>query len=115
MTQSTIDAATFDELETTAGADFVRELVATFVSDAPDMLKGLRQAFEDGDAARFRRVAHTLKSNSNTFGATTLAALARNLELGGLGPVRDASGAALDQLDAEYARVAQALLELTRA
>jgi HPt (histidine-containing phosphotransfer) domain-containing protein len=115
MTQSTIDTATFEELKATAGADFVRELVDTFLSDAPEMLKGLRQALEDGDAERFRRVAHTLKSNSNTFGAAALAALARNLELGGLGPVRDASGAALDQLDAEYARVAQALLELTRA
>jgi len=115
MTQSTIDAATFEELKATAGADFVRELVDTFLADAPEMLKGLRQALEDGDAERFRRVAHTLKSNSNTFGAATLAVLARQLELGGLGGVRGDAGAQLDALDAEYARVAQALAELGRA
>ena len=31
----TIDAATFDALRTTAGADFVRELVDTFLDEAP--------------------------------------------------------------------------------
>ena len=36
------------------------------------------------DADRFRRAAHSLKSNSNTFGALRLAALARELELNGL-------------------------------
>jgi len=36
MTQSTIDAATFEELKATAGADFVRELVDTFLADARD-------------------------------------------------------------------------------
>jgi HPt (histidine-containing phosphotransfer) domain-containing protein len=114
MTQPTIDTATFEDLRTTAGADFVRELVDTFLADAPGMLEGLRRAFEDGDAEGFRRVAHTLKSNGNTFGATTLAALARNLELGGLEPVRAASGASLDTLDAEYARVAKDLAERAR-
>ena len=114
MTEPTIDTATFEDLRATAGADFVRELVDTFLADAPGMLEGLRRAFEDGDAERFRRVAHTLKSNGNTFGATTLAALARNLELGGLEPVRKASGASLDTLDAECARVAQDLAERAR-
>ena len=115
MIPPTIDTAAFDELKATAGTDFVRELVDTFLADAPAMLQGLRRAFEDGDADRFRRVAHTLKSNGNTFGATTLATLARNLELGGLAPVREAAGAPLDALDAEYARVARKLAELARA
>ena len=115
MTQSTIDTGTFEELKATAGADFVRELVDTFLADAPEMLKGVRQAYKDGDAERFRRVAHTLKSNSNTFGASTLAVLARELELGGLDSLHGDADARLDALDAEYARVARTLAELARA
>ena len=42
------------------------------------------RALAAGDAERFRRAAHSLKSNSNTFGALALGALARELELGGL-------------------------------
>src|SRR5262245_27388323 len=110
-----IDRATFDELKATAGADFVHELVDTFLAEAPAMLNDLRGAFASSDADRFRRVAHSLKSNSNTFGALTLGTMARELELSGLAAVRVADGKALDALAAEYARVAQALTELKRA
>ncbi len=115
MSADTIDLATFRELEATAGADFVLELVATFLAEAPRMLADLGQAHADGDADRFRRTAHSLKSNSNTFGATTLGAMAKKLELDGLASVRAAGDAPLDALAAEYARVAQALSELRRA
>jgi HPt (histidine-containing phosphotransfer) domain-containing protein len=115
MTNPTIDAATFEELKATAGADFVRELVDTFLVEAPAMLTELRDAFEAGDAERFRRSAHSLKSNGNTFGALAFGAMARELELGGLAPVQQAQGAALAALAQEYQRVAQALTELARA
>ena len=109
MTSPAIDHATFEELKTTTGAEFVCELVDTFLAEAPAMLSDLRSAFDDGDAERFRRAAHSLKSNGNTFGATAFADLARKLELGGLAPVRDAAGAPMDLLRREYARVAEAL------
>ena len=48
------------------------------------MLAELRSARAAGDAERFRRAAHSLKSNSNTFGALALGAQARALELKGL-------------------------------
>jgi cysteinyl-tRNA synthetase len=41
-------------------------------------------SYPNRTADRFRRAAHSLKSNSNTFGARTLGAMARELELGGL-------------------------------
>jgi len=108
MTEPTIDPATFAELQDTAGADFVAELVGTFLEEAPQMLAELRDAGADGAAERFRRAAHTLKSNSQTFGATRLGTLARDLELGGL----PGDAGALDALDAEYGRVAEALQAL---
>jgi HPt (histidine-containing phosphotransfer) domain-containing protein len=112
---ATIDTATFEELKATAGADFVRELIDTFLEEAPRMLDDLRSALAENDAERFRRVAHSLKSNSNTFGALPLGTLARTLELGGIAPVRDAGGAPLETLAAEYDRVAKALAGLKRA
>ena len=57
------------------------ELVDTFLEEAPRMLDELRAALAAKDADRFRRAAHSLKSNSNTFGALKLGAMARDLEL----------------------------------
>ena len=80
------------------------------------MLERLRAARAAGDAEAFRRTAHSLKSNSLTFGAGTLAALAREQELGGLAAAQQQQqqpSNALDALALEYARVAAALTELT--
>jgi HPt (histidine-containing phosphotransfer) domain-containing protein len=105
MSGTIIDQATFAELQETAGADFVDELVAAFLEEAPQMLADLRDAQSAASADRFRRAAHSLKSNSNTFGALRLGEMARDLELSGL----IADVAPLDTLEAEYARVAAAL------
>ena len=115
MAASTIDLATFQELEQTAGVEFVRELVDTFLTEAPLMLDDLRRALAAHNPDQFRRAAHSLKSNSNTFGALTLGAMAKELELSGLDPVRSANGQPLDALALEYSRVAAALTELRRA
>jgi histidine phosphotransfer protein HptB len=114
MPDSPINLATFKELQETAGAEFVLELVDTFCEEAPQMLKDLRQALAAGDADAYRRAAHSLKSNSHTFGADKLGELARALELGGLAAPA-AGTAAVDELQHEYARVAAALKRLRDA
>ena len=108
MDQPTIDMAVFAELQDAAGAEFVAELVGTFLEEAPPMLAELRSAQAAGVLDAFRRAAHSLKSNSNTFGATRLGEMARDLELGGL----IADSAPLVELETEYRRVAAALAEL---
>lgn len=105
-----IDTQTFGELQANAGEGFVAELVGTFAEEAPQILADLRAALQAGEADRFRRAAHSLKSNSNTFGATRLAELARTLELGGM----PASATPLDALEAEYARTVSALVQLAQ-
>ena len=115
MSEGIIDRSVFEELKTTAGADFVHELVDTFLTEAPGMLAELRHALAANEADRFRRVAHSLKSNSNTFGASSLAAMAKNLELGGFAVARVDGGAPLTALTTEYGRVAKELTELKRA
>jgi HPt (histidine-containing phosphotransfer) domain-containing protein len=76
------------------------------------MLAELRRARAAGDGERFRRAAHSLKSNSHTFGAQALGALARELELRGLAADAALDAAALDALEAAYAEVVAALEEL---
>ena len=100
MSAPAIDRATFDALKETTGAEFVLELVDTFLQEAPAMLDELRHALAAKDADKFRRAAHSLKSNSNTFGALTLGAMARELELAGVAKVTRRGGQALDALDA---------------
>ena len=111
-TAPAIDSATFEALKQTTGADFVLELVDTFLQEAPAMLDELRRALAAQDADKFRRAAHSLKSNSNTFGALTLGAMARELELGGVAKVIESGGQPLDALAQEYSRVAAALTDL---
>jgi HPt (histidine-containing phosphotransfer) domain-containing protein len=110
MSNDPIDDATFAELQDTAGAEFVGELVGTFLEEAPQMLADLRAAQAAASADGFRRAAHSIKSNANTFGALRLGEMARDLELGGL----LADTAPVDALQAEYERVAAALQERSR-
>jgi HPt (histidine-containing phosphotransfer) domain-containing protein len=107
----TVDADVFRALQESAGADFVKELLATFVEEAPLTLAQLRRSWEAGSAVEFRRAAHSLKSNAQAFGAEELASRARDLETGGL----PGDGAALQTLQAAYESAVAALKELARA
>jgi len=110
MAAPAIDRATFAELQETAGAEFVGELIDTFLEEAPPMLDALRESLAAGEAETFRRAAHSLKSNASTFGAAVLASLARELELNGIDAAR-VSGA-LGPLAEHYAAVAAELKAL---
>lgn len=77
---SIIDKATFNELKQMSGADFINELIDAFLEDAPNMIQNMYAALDTKDVESFRRNAHSLKSNANTFGATELGTLAKELE-----------------------------------
>ena len=80
---SKIDKATFEELKQLSGGDFINELIDAFLEDAPNMLQNMQTALETKDVESFRRNAHSLKSNANTFGAIALGVLAKELEFMG--------------------------------
>jgi HPt (histidine-containing phosphotransfer) domain-containing protein len=61
-------------------AEFLAELVGTFLDASPAQLAALEAAAARGDAAEVRRVAHTLKSNAATFGMADVEKLCRELE-----------------------------------
>ena len=109
-----IDRATFDRLTTSMGREFVAELIDTFGEDARELVATLRRPRPASDLDAFRRAAHSLKSTSESLGATRLAALARDLEAtaraGSLDGVEDRVG----QLVKQYELVIQALGDLRR-
>lgn len=110
-----IDPATFKALQETAGTDFVGELVGAFLEEAPGMLKDLSAAYASGEADKFRRAAHSIKSNGLTFGALTLAAMAKDYELTGIDGVKARGGDPVAAITAEVARASEALKGLVRA
>jgi two-component system, sensor histidine kinase and response regulator len=89
---------------------FLAEMIDTYLADSPQQLAEIEQALAANDAPRLRRAAHSLKSNSDNFGATNLADLARKLEALGKQGSLDGAAALLAEAQAEYERVAVALL-----
>lgn len=87
--------------------DELRELIALFLADAPDLIATMHRAGERNDQITLQNAAHILKSNGATFGATHLAALCEDLETAlRLGIPHDipAQIAAIEQAYASVAR-----------
>jgi HPt (histidine-containing phosphotransfer) domain-containing protein len=100
-----LDPAALEQLRELGGDEFVADLAATFLDEAPPLLAALH----DSDVDEVRRAAHTLKSNGATFGATTFSTLCRELEE--QAKIGDLTGAPalVDLIEAEYALVAEEL------
>jgi CheY-like chemotaxis protein len=90
------------------------ELIDSFLEEAPPLVDTLRQALEQGDAAELSRAAHTIKSSSNDFGATTLAELCQELETMGKAGTLDGAAELVTHVEDEYEQVRVAL-EAVRA
>jgi histidine phosphotransfer protein HptB len=75
-----LDMNTFNSLKESTGADFIGELIDAFLDDAPGLIEQMKTSLAAGDAEKFRRATHSMKSNAATFGCMELAELARELE-----------------------------------
>jgi HPt (histidine-containing phosphotransfer) domain-containing protein len=77
-----LNQTALDDLNEMTGGDpeFLAELIDTFANDGQTLLAEMRSALASGDAMALRRAAHTLKSNSRTFGATVLGDTSQTLE-----------------------------------
>ena len=105
---SVINKATFEELKQMSGEDFITELIDAFLDDAPNMLANMQSALDAKDVESFRRNAHSLKSNANTFGASELGELAKELEQ--MGKDNDLEiGNRLEVINEAYGKVAEEL------
>jgi signal transduction histidine kinase/CheY-like chemotaxis protein/PAS domain-containing protein len=71
-----------DRLRETVGDEiFLAELIDTFLTEAPRMIVEIRKSAECQDGKTLRLVAHSLKSNSASFGADALAECCQAVEM----------------------------------
>ena len=61
-------------------SEFIREIIDSFLEDAPKQFAELDQSLSENDTVTFRRAAHTLKTGCKTVGAPALAAKFLELE-----------------------------------
>jgi HPt (histidine-containing phosphotransfer) domain-containing protein len=106
-----LDPAAIDGMREMVGGDdeFLADLIDTFLKDAPQMLADMRQALRTGDAEVLRRIAHSLKSNSDSFGATALGEFCRKLEKMGKANALEGADDLITRADAEFTQVMAAL------
>lgn len=107
-----LDPSALMTLSDMVGGDpaFVAEMIDTFLDETPSLLATMRASLAAGNAVELRRAAHSLKSNSATFGATTLADLCHRLEDLGKAASFDGADVLVERVDAEYQQVEPALL-----
>jgi signal transduction histidine kinase/DNA-binding response OmpR family regulator len=107
-----IDPAAMKRLHATLGRQAVAMLpglIDTFNNDAAKLIGDARRALEQGSAPDLRRAAHTLKSNSATFGATALSAVARELEFRAKDGLLEGADELLTKVQAEFEQAKTAL------
>jgi HPt (histidine-containing phosphotransfer) domain-containing protein len=110
--QVLIDQKTYSELKDLMGADYVIEIIDTYIQETSGLIQQLQQALKAGDAGTFGRLAHSIKSSSASLGALTFSQQARELEM--LGKANDLAGVGskLDKLVADFNLVTGRLTEL---
>lgn len=113
-TSSTVelDSEAIKRLKATLGkraSEILPKLIGDFLKNGPELQARAREFLNEGQAEALRRVAHTLKSNSATFGATLLSDLCLSLEshakMGRLDHALDL----LDKIHAEWEKVKLAI------
>jgi len=110
-----IDEETLTTLRDLAGGsdDFIREIAALYLGDAPPRIEAIRHALTKSDARALGDAAHALKSGSGNVGATTLHRLCHDLEAAARnGELANAPEIVRD-LEREYGRVERRLREIS--
>ena len=77
-----LDESVLESLRASVGDVFFFELIDVFLVDSQTLMADLTRAAQAGDADTLRLKAHTLKSNSASFGALTLSQKCAELEHG---------------------------------
>jgi len=112
MPEALIDLNTYNNLKELMGDDYIGVLVEAFFEETPRLLEDLRQALKERNAEAFRRTAHSIKSSGLNFGASSFAALAKELELMGKAADFNSAQEKVERLAADYAAVESELKAL---
>ena len=100
MTELLIDPETWETMKSMTEPAFLVELIDVYLIDSPQLIEQIRTGLAAGDVETVRRAAHSLKSNSASFGANQLANAARELELIAKGGTMDGAGLRFEVIEA---------------
>lgn len=112
-----LDQATIESLMDSVGGDaeFIAELIDTYVVDAPEQVDALKASLAASDIQGLVRPAHTLKSASASLGALGLAERCRQLELAANAGSLEGAADSIEGIAAELERVMTALERTKRS
>lgn len=100
----------FNLLESMGGdVDFMNELVEAYLASSPELFNAIKEAFSAGNAPAFQRAAHSLKTGSASFGASSFAVQCKELEEIGKTGVLEGASEKIAAMEAAYPEVATAL------
>ena len=112
MSDTLIDHEAWETMKSMTDPAFLVELIDVYLNDSPQLIEQMRLGLAAGDVETVRRAAHSLKSNSASFGANRLANAARELEMIAKGGNLDGAGIRLEVVEAEFIRALPVLTEL---
>jgi len=93
--------------------EHLKLLVAAFFEECPRLMAELQAGISNGDAARLRRAAHTLRGSASIFGADDVAETAGKLEAAAQNGGLENGRQSLEVLERQLARLLPALSRLT--
>jgi HPt (histidine-containing phosphotransfer) domain-containing protein len=112
MTDTLIDPKAWETMKSMTEPEFLVELIDVYLNDSPQLIEQIRFGLAAGEVESVRRAAHSLKSNSASFGANRLANATRELEMIAKGSTLDGAEPKLATIEAEYAQLAPLLMKL---
>lgn len=111
MDENLIDPEEWEMFTSIGDLPTINELLDLFLSDSPELIEQMRSGIAESNIEQVRRAAHSLKSNSASFGARKLSGASRDLEMLAKGGSLNDAASKLDAIEAEYT---QLLPELAR-
>lgn len=112
MTEPLIDPEAWETMKAMTDPAFLVELIDVYLNDSPELIEQMRAGMESGEIETVRRAAHSLKSNSASFGAQQLANAARELEMIAKGGTLVGGALKLEAIEAAFNQLLPMLVEL---
>lgn len=108
-----LDPAVLDRLRRIGGRDFLLEMIALFLENAPLRVRAAREGVEGADSQAVYRAAHSLKSTAGNLGARVLQRTAERVERRAAARDMEGLGELVEEMAARYDAVRERL-ELER-
>ena len=94
------------------GRSLLARLIGIFLDDIPVRIAALQTAVLDGDVAGVNYAAHSMKGSCSSLGASKMTIICGRFEMAGRTSKLEGCQVLLDELEAEYARVAAQLTDM---